>query len=162
MTQSPEPVIIDFTVRGHLTVPAGTRAVLAQQGHACKLLLPDGTLLSVWAAFEAGESERDLGYADLTALGCHYDYDEVCLEPQTELTTISLDQAAEEAASVAAPYRVVTFDEVYSVNPFDPAGARALEARLAELPHPGERLLQLVTNERGFVLGAVLTRAGGA
>lgn len=158
----PETVDIEFSVRGRLTVPSGTRAVLAHQGHVCKLLLPDGTLLSVWAAFEAGESDGNLSDEELSALGCHYDYDVVELLPERELPELSLDEAAAQATEPTspAPYRVVTFNEMYSVSVFDPAGVAALEAHLATLPAPGERLLQLVTNERGVVLGAVLARVG--
>jgi len=90
---NPETLDIEFTVCGRLTVPAGTRAVLAHQGHVCKLLLPDGTLLSVWAAFEAGESDETLTYGALSALGCHYDYDAVELTPERGLPELSLDAA---------------------------------------------------------------------
>ncbi|MBZ9715829.1 hypothetical protein, partial [Deinococcus multiflagellatus] len=63
-------------------MPPGTRAVRAPTGAVTKLQLPDGTVLSVWAAFEAGESERNLTYEELEALGCHYDYEAVELSPQ--------------------------------------------------------------------------------
>ena len=163
----PETINLLFTVRGHISVPLGTRAVLAHQGHICKLLLPNGPILGVWGAFEAGESERNLTYDEMGKLGCSYDYDSVEFTPQHQMKEVSLEAAAELAVDIdvpaleavtLAPYRVVTFDEVYGVSPMNPDGLATLNQRLATLCGPDEQLLHLVTNERGYVLGAVLRR----
>jgi len=92
---------VKFTVSGTLFVPEGTVSVVGAHG-PCKLKLPDGTVLAVWAAFEGSSrsqpDERDLKYGDLSALGVLFDYDQCSLEPVTALPEQNLRDLERETA----------------------------------------------------------------
>lgn len=62
-------MILNYTLRGSMTVPDGT--VFSEAGH--EIILPCGKMLKLWEAVEDHNVGEDLGECELNELGVYTD-----------------------------------------------------------------------------------------